>query len=1150
MPLSSVVIETMCCRSRSENTYLRQSDSMSKFLLRRLLLLALFPLLLPGMAGAQFTRGVQMNFGKNRVQYNDFLWTFYRFTNFDTYFYLGGQELAIYTGRTAEADIAEIEKLFDYRINGRFQFMIYNRLTDLKQSNIGLEGEEQNTNTGGLTRIVGNKILVYFDGDYRHFREQIRAGVAQVMINQLMYGGSIKDRLQSAVLLNLPEWYVNGLVAYVSKGWTANEDNRMRDAMMSRRFRNFNNLSGQEAQFAGTSLWNFIVETYGPSSVSNLLYMTRINRNIESGFVYVLGVPMKELSKSWYDYYQRLYFEDENLRKLPPGSPLVTLRKPGRYVSQVKVSPDGNQVAWVTNELGRYKVWMYDVRAKKTRRVSKGGYKSVNITQDLSYPTLAWHPSGRYLAAIKEKKGKLWLDYYTPGKRKIKKETNKFFYFDKVLDFSFNSSGSEITLSAVQKGQSDIFTFSPRTKTYIQLTKDRWDDFSPRFVLNDRYLVFSSTRLEDTLRPTPIRQAAELDVPKSTDIFLYDYMNRSAQLLQLTNTPGINEVQPMMMDSSHFSYLSDENGIYNRYAANLDSTIAYIDTAIHYRYIVKTVPQTNYSRGILQQDINPRGTRQAELVTIEGKYNIFLHPVNGLDTSFTGPLKKTAWALHRERTLSPAPPKTEKSNAAGNTTSVKVVEQKPSGNVEHPDTSSTIDINNYVFQSDFPSKKPKKEQAPPKPVADTTLAASNPAATTDTSSTFDQLLPQGPDTASYMVPKQRNYEVAFSANYVLTQLDNNLLNETYQSYTGGAVYFYPGLNALFKIGINDLFDDYRVVGGFRLSGNLNSNEYYVSYENLKHRLDKRISFYRQAREDFTQLSYFKIHTHELKYQVSWPFNDLMSLRGTAAYRHDRLVTLSTDQYNLLLPNAYQDWGSLRGELVYDNTVSTGLNLYNGLRYKVFGEMFREVELNNSYLAVFGADVRHYLKLHRQIIWANRFAASTSIGTQKLIYYLGSTDNAFVPTDNFNYNIQIDRSQNYAFQALATNMRGFVQNIRNGNSFALINSEVRVPIFQYLINKPIRSDFIRNFQVIGFGDIGTAWTGPSPYSKNNALFRKDYDGNPITITVTKTVEPLVGGFGFGLRSRVLGYFLRADWAWGVDDGEIQDRIFYFSLGLDF
>jgi hypothetical protein len=91
---------------------------------------------------AQFTRGTQMTFGKNRVQYIDFLWSFYRFKNFDTYFYLGGQELALYTGRTAEEEIKDLEKIFDYRINGRFQFMIYNKLSDLRQSNIGLEGTE------------------------------------------------------------------------------------------------------------------------------------------------------------------------------------------------------------------------------------------------------------------------------------------------------------------------------------------------------------------------------------------------------------------------------------------------------------------------------------------------------------------------------------------------------------------------------------------------------------------------------------------------------------------------------------------------------------------------------------------------------------------------------------------------------------------------------------------------------------------------------------------------------------------------------------------------------------------------------------------------------------------------------------------------
>jgi hypothetical protein len=131
------------------------------------------------------------------------------------------------------------------------------------------------------------------------------------------------------------------------------------------------------------------------------------------------------------------------------------------------------------------------------------------------------------------------------------------------------------------------------------------------------------------------------------------------------------------------------------------------------------------------------------------------------------------------------------------------------------------------------------------------------------------------------------------------------------------------------------------------------------------------------------------------------------------------------------------------------------------------------------------------------------------------------------------------------------MRGFDQNIRNGNNFAVINSEIRVPIFRYLLNRPIKSDFIRNFQVIGFGDVGTAWNGASPYDSTNALNKHTItSGNHLTITVISQHDPIVGGYGFGLRTRILGYFLRGDWAWGMQDGEQQPRKFYLSLNLDF
>jgi hypothetical protein len=95
------------------------------------------------------------------------------------------------------------------------------------------------------------------------------------------------------------------------------------------------------------------------------------------------------------------------------------------------------------------------------------------------------------------------------------------------------------------------------------------------------------------------------------------------------------------------------------------------------------------------------------------------------------------------------------------------------------------------------------------------------------------------------------------------------------------------------------------------------------------------------------------------------------------------------------------------EYVFDNTINKGLNLYNGLRYKLFAESFRQLDQDRTFLGVVGADFRYYMKVHRQIIWANRFAASTSFGDQKLIYYLGSQDNVITPSENFDYTIPID-----------------------------------------------------------------------------------------------------------------------------------------------
>jgi hypothetical protein len=132
------------------------------------------------------------------------------------------------------------------------------------------------------------------------------------------------------------------------------------------------------------------------------------------------------------------------------------------------------------------------------------------------------------------------------------------------------------------------------------------------------------------------------------------------------------------------------------------------------------------------------------------------------------------------------------------------------------------------------------------------------------------------------------------------------------------------------------------------------------------------------------------------------------------------------------------------------------------------------------------------------------------------------------------------------------MRGFQQNIRNGTSFIVLNTEVRLPFVQLIMRKRVGSAFLNSLQFIVFGDFGTAWTGLTPYSEENSLYTRYIDRGPISVVVRREVDPFVGGVGAGLRASLLGYFVRIDYGWGIEGGKIANKqgMFMFSLGLDF
>jgi hypothetical protein len=610
------------------------------------------------------------------------------------------------------------------------------------------------------------------------------------------------------------------------------------------------------------------------------------------------------------------------------------------------------------------------------------------------------------------------------------------------------------------------------------------------------------------------------------DLFTYDLNGNDMILQRLSEGEYTSRFQAAATRRSNFTYLGDQTGIINRYSARFDSAISYIDTTTHYRYYLTSKQLTNYSRNIINQSVDPASEKFAEVLYQDRKYNIRKGSLNSIESLPTEDTEVTAFRKEKTMLL-------HKADSIEQLRLWLLAEDKRRRDTltkplyEYYAKDEPIDINHYIFEKE---KQNYYDQLWRKDYMDIDL-----------------------DTGIIKLPQIRIYETSFYNNYVANQIDFSFLNNSYQVYSGGAPYYNPGVNIMTRFGIVDLFENYRLTGGFRFAADFDSNEYLLSVENLKGDYDKQLIFHRQVYFNY-DTTYFKTYTHNIYLSFAKPLSPVFALKGTLTYRHDRHVFLSTDMATLSYPDISQHWGGLKAEAIYDNTRKRSINIYYGTRFKIFGEYYREIVRNRSDMFVFGIDFRKYTKIHRELIWANRFAASTSFGPTKLLYYLGGVDNWmgywFNDTPMFDNTIPVTPGANYGFQTLATNMRGFVQNIRNGNNFALINSEIRWPFVRYFAGRPLRSNFLNSLQVVGFGDIGTAWSGTSPWGGNNGYDNQIITSGPVKVTLDSNREPIVAGFGFGARAQLFGYFIRADWAWGIENRYILPSIFYLSFSLDF
>ena len=1060
-----------------------------------------------------FSQSINTEFGKNRVQFHDDFnnWWQYETENFITYWYGKARFIAQPTIQIAERDHNDIQRVLEHRMNDKIEIIVYVDISDLKQSNIGTE--ETFTNKTGETKIVGNKMFVYFDGDHSHLRQKIREGIATVYLNNMLFGSNIQEVIQNAVLLNIPDWYRDGIISYAASNWNYLIEDELRDIWQgNKKYKKFSKLSEQFPRVAGHSFWFYIDQNYGKSAISNLLYLTKISRGMDNSFEYILNADLPTLKDDWAKFYTQ-YFNSEKDKFVPKAksSELRLANKKYTPISNIKLSPDGKELLYAYNDQGKFRIVVRDLKSGEEKRLFKYGYRNVFQETDYNYPLLAWHPKKPEVTFAFEHRDviklvKYRLDTGEKMEQIIPTDFQRLYSISYIDDLNY-------IFSASMDGNSDLFLYKSKNRNYEKITDDYYDDLDAVYTTmgGQKGILFSSNR--KNLKVESLKLDTILPLDKFDIFFLPD---GSKEIKRLTQTLYVNERFPYLAGENKLVCTADGTGMINTYALDLSSRELYATSDL--------------DRNLIRH-----------------------HAVKGSDTYVTTYYKDGMYKFFKEKTdfsakLNPHVTQSIRSNED---------EQKPFIPFASEKVISDSEINDrFKFQSVFDDPEvidPIKIKQQGGEENSFRLSINKP----------NELKPVEPYNNTRAVAANNK----FGLNNITTKLDNDILFEGLESYTGDRQQLLTTpMGFLLKANVKDLFEDYTLEAGVRIPTTFSGSEYFLVFDNKKSQIDKRFALYRKSNEYNTEtepnqqfLSRSKKTSILGMYQMKYPFDIYRSVRATSTLRFDRFLELSTETNSFKAPAASEKRISIRLEYIYDNTYDAALNIKHGSRYKFYVEAINQFDLqvidgfkldiSRGFTTIFGFDARHYIPILGKSILALRATGATSIGSKKMLYFIGGVENWLLP--KFDNSIPVREDGSFAYKVNAFHLRGFNNNIRNGATFALTNAELRIPFMQYILGKNRGSSFFKNLQIVGFYDAGLAWHGATPFSDENPLNKVQISSPPlINLEIEYFRDPLVMGYGAGLRTQLLGYFIKADYAWGIETRTVQKPKIFLSFGVDF
>jgi Tol biopolymer transport system component len=1082
-------------------------------------LLAFLAGFLPGEARAQ-------RFGRNKIQYTDYKWHVLSTPHFDIHYYEGAEAFAVRAGLVLEDGYEEYAYTLKEVLPWRVPVILYSNHADFLETNVA-DGQ-LSEGVQAFAEPSRRRIVLPFTSSFKEFHHTAIHELAHVFTFNIVYNRMLDNVFTRNYLFPMPLWVAEGLAEYLAEGWDADADMFIRDAVLNDYLYPFYAISGFYVYKEGQSVFNYIAETYGHEKVLEMLDVIAGTRSAEAAVQRTLGLSSDQLYEHWSKALRKHYWP------LYPGKQEVTdfarkltdhEKNHGYYNTKPVLSPDGEYIVFFSDRQGMVEIHVISaLDGKEVAKVVTGARSNRYESLHLLTSSICFDPEGKQVAFVARSKGH---DALFVRNIKTGNEQRYEVASQGLTAPTWNPVRDEIVLSATFHGQTDLVAVDLATGLMKRLTNDAADQLTPRFYPDGSKVVF--VYYPDTTIPVPSnfsgenrKRLSEIDFTNphnvrrdaTYDIWEYDFA--TGQQRPLVESDGDDTDPLVLSDGKTIIYASDESGVNNLHAGN-------IETGDTYRF-------TDVLGGLFTPSVHEEKGRIAFSAFVNGGWDVFVsddlrtllnrryaqptqsilaHQPNiaHMDLAATEKAKAETEAAKAEAEAAKARPPVaaatvavEGTAAADSSGTLRIALPADSamaaaGDGAASESAGTVNVDTYM-----PAVRPIEPAGPLEAGAARSSAAK-------------------PGGLSAAVGNDENTFRGATVHPYKTKLAPDFIG------SGGGLYFSSsyGFGIANAIAMSDILGDHRATFAFSLYQNIAQSDFLLAYSYLKRRADfsfgayQLSSFYDSritSAGEFSPYRLFRERNLGLFGSMSLPFNKFYRMEvDLQAYMSERQFYTRANPYTGIYSSAgISEVRLLEPSLafVHDSAFFGPFGPVEGSRWRVSvarGVAFsnRDISRTTGFL-----DWRRYNTLFWRNSIALRVSAAASEGEDPRVFSLGGP----------------------------TTLRGYDYQQFWGTRMWLASFEYRFPLLDAIIfGWPGRWGFT-NIGGTAFFDVGHAFEG-SPR-------------NPINIQGgSLRLDDSHADVGFGVYMYV-GYFLMSfQFAWPTDfyrfDNEMQ---FHWYMGPTF